>query len=236
MPEGVWSVKLLRSQANEAFTLLKKQGLIPSEFEWRATSIPQGVDESPNPVLVHGSSGHFFEFGCDENDGERYARYSPGKELRENAEFKLRGWAQQLGVFSLWLNYMKREIETPDLWAAVSQEPQLAIAASEPGASNAPFTQTEVLEVARQLGEIKEFLFTTQHFDEAHRQFVTDRLNYLKGASERMGRKDWLNVALGVFASLAMQAGLNSDAARELFRFAASALSSLFGGETLALP
>ena len=109
-------------------------------------------------------------------------------------------------------------------------------AVAEEDASNAPFTLEEREQIANQLSEIKEFLFTTQEFNESHKSFITARLNYLKESSERMGRKDWLTNVVGGLLSIAMGAGLTSDTARELFRFAANALSNFVGGLPHLLP
>jgi len=50
-----------------------------------------------------------------------------------------------------------------------------------------------------------------------------------------LGRVDWLNIVIATLFSLAVQVAFPPSAIRELFQFAGSALSQLFGG-TFLLP
>lgn len=229
--------QLLRSQANAVFEAIRSRGLDPSDFEW--TEMAYHAPERTIPVLVHRPTGYHYEFDSFHYEtftdaGTEYiARFSPGhSDMVE--ESSVHGWEGLLSVVGEWLVYLKREIEAPNFWAAVSEEKKL-IEASSQEEENRPFNQDELRYIGQQLTEIKEFLFKTQELSESHKQFVTDRLDYLADAAGRVGRVDWKNQLVGVLLGIAMQTALTSDATRELFRFAWTALGQLFGG-TPALP
>jgi hypothetical protein len=52
----------------------------------------------------------------------------------------------------------------------------------------------------------------------------------MQKASERMGRKDWMNLALGTLSSIIVTAAFPADVAKALFRAAGDALTWLFSG------
>jgi hypothetical protein len=226
---------LLRTQRNDVLSVLRQQGLEPSDFEW-------GEEESSHSkgkmvsVLIHRPSLYWykFDFVFAEFKEWRQGKYSPGKESPQAGSFKFSEWKNHLEVMRTeWLPNIKREIEAPDLWAAVSQEKQLVEAASSSKAENTPFTPKELGYISQQLDEIKEFLFKTQPFDAEQKHFVEVRIRYLEESASRVGRVDWLNLVIATLFGIGVQAALPPDTIRELFRFVGSALSQLFGGTPL---
>ena len=195
-----WDKRLLPSQANEVFELIRYAGLNPADFDREEVESETFV---PDVKFIHRSSGYFFLFCFDVVD-VRSAIFSPGKTEVVFTTPSVNSWRDQLRYFPGWLDNLKREVNSSDLWAAISQESLLIDAASAEDVSNAPFTLEEREQIANQLTEIKEFLFTTQELNESHKEFVTARLNYLKESSERMGRKDWLTNVVGGLLSIAM--------------------------------
>jgi hypothetical protein len=89
---------------------------------------------------------------------------------------------------------LKREIESPDLWGAISLEAEILESAASAGTSNAPFTIGEKAYIVQGINEIKQYLLTAHKLDpELDPELVESRLNYLVESSEREGRKDWIN-------------------------------------------
>ncbi len=157
----------------------------------------------------------------------------PGVQTAVQQTDRIASWNEHRRVFFRWLDSLRREVASPDLWTTVSQEKVLTEAAS--GVTNTPFTTKEQQYISQQLHEIKEYLFSTQDLSNQHREFVTRQLDYLKEAAKRQGRTDWLKMTVGTLLGIVMQTALTSEAARELFRFAGNALSQLLGG-ILLLP
>lgn len=217
---------ILKTQANKLFQTIKQLGLDPLEFEWRREkNIPEGT--LIVSVLVHKPTEYYFHFGFLR--GQEWCQRSPGPDRSVDERYGS-AWDSQEAHAHEWLSCLKREIETPDLWESVSQEKALVEAASAEGLSNTPFIEAEQQDISAKLDEIQQFLLAAHQFEESQKEFVRSRLDYLKDAAERMGRKDWLNLTTGTLLGIVVQTGLNSDAARELFRLAGNLLQSLFAG------
>ena len=210
----------------------------PAEFDWEDTSHDvheEGYQRVRQCLkLVHRPTGYYFEFADLDSTEHRWIFFSPGDNTLSDEKHSL-GWQGQFTHLVLWLDSLRLETNAPDLWATISQERELVEAASSATEENRAFNQDELRYIGQQLTEIKEFLFKTQDLSESHRRFVEDRLDYLAEAAGRVGCVDWKNQLVGVLLGIAMQTALTSDATRELFRFAWTALGQLFGG-TPALP
>jgi hypothetical protein len=226
---------LLKTQRNVVLSVLRQLGLEPSDFEWHEAESKQVRDRMVS-VLIHRPSIYFYKFDFVYAD-RRYwhqAIYSPGEESAQGYSNKFWEWKNHLGVIRTeWLPNLKREIEAPDLWAAVSQEKQLVEAASSSKVENTAFTKDELGYISTQLREIKEFLFRTQPLSPEQKIFVEVRFTYLEESASRLGRVDWLNIVIATLFSLAVQVAFPPSAIRELFGFVGSALSQLFGGTPL---
>ena len=114
-------------------------------------------------------------------------------------------------------------MESPDLWTAISQESDLLEATSSDEA-NTLFTADEKAYVLIGINEIKKYLLTAHKVDP---ELVESRLNYLAEASDRVGRKDWINLLLSVLVGIVIQAALPQDATHELFRFVGMVLRQI---------
>jgi len=222
---------LLTSQKNEVFIAIEQAGLDPSEFDWRVSKSTQTADLSV-AKLVHRQTGYFFEF--DLKDGRHFAIYSPGRDTRQT-RVRPGAWQYQFDEVLEWVSCLKRETETPDLWAAVAQEKQLVEAASASDVDDSPFTPGEQDRIHAKLKEIQEYLFATKELTEGQADYARRRFEYLEGAVSRLGRRDWLHTTIGVLTTIIVGVALSSDEARELLRFVGSALGEFFGGH-LALP
>lgn len=217
---------LLKSQANQLLEELKNMGWNPSEFKWEDTISPNFGANNKVSQLVHSQSGYYFVF--DNIGGSFYSAWSPASET-ENGRVQVGSWINQLVYFKTWLNYLRREVESPDLWSSISQEAKIIEAASSDN-SNTPFTPEEKVYVLAGINEIKQYLLTAHRLDP---ELVESRLNYLSEASNRIGRKDWINLLLSVLIGIVIQAALPQEAIRELFRFVGTVLNQILSHQLL---
>lgn len=211
---------LLRWQKNELFHTIAQLGFQLAEFEWRP--VPGSLSRS---VLTHRPTSYYFSFEVD-SGGSYYLEYSPGKDLLIVNDIE-NEWEMLHEDFSDWLQSIKREIETPDLWETIADGPGLFTSASVSDVENTPFTPDEREYISQQLHEIETYLITTQIFSEEQAEFVRKRLNYLEGAAHRSGRIDWLNTAVGVIFSIMVSAAFAPQQARDLWQFVAAAFKHL---------
>ncbi len=210
---------LLKSQSNQVFEALKSVGYEPSDFEWEdATGPLSGTSVSQ---LVHKASKFYFVF--DNSNGRIYSKWSPGNETLTQSE-DTGGWQNQSGRFAQWLSYLKRETESPNLWEAISNEARILESAASSDTSNVPFTAEEKAYILNGVNEVKQYLLTAHRVDP---ELVESRLSYLIESSERLGRKDWLNLLVSVLVSIAINAALPPETIREVFRFVGEALRQI---------
>lgn len=210
---------ILTFQKNQLFLILRKLELDPAEFEWtevESSAFSEGGSRSIVSILTHVPTSYYYKFDFDYN-GYHYGLWSPGND-RANDAGRTENWTGQRSSFALWAQYLKREIDEPDLWEELSKEIKLAeVAASD--TSNAPFSIEEQQIVVAKLQEVKEYIRSTQELSEEKEEFINKRLTYLEESAKRQGRSDWLHTAIGVFFTIVIGAAYAPDAARELFRF-----------------
>lgn len=210
--------ELLTSQKNLLFESIREVGFNPAEFHWES-----GQSKKYRIIvstLAHSNTGYYYVF--DHSTHHMEAEYSPGEHLRVDRT-ELESWSQQRETFLRWLQYLKRELESPDLWAAVSEEARLLEAASSEE-DNSPFSADEKAYIISGIKEIKQYLLTAHKLDP---ELVEARLNYLAEASDRLGRKDWKNLLLSTIVSIIVTASLPSDTIREIFRFIGTVLRAI---------
>ena len=209
---------LLRSQANQVFEAIKREGFEPSDFEWRDTTGP--ASQQPVSRMVHRPSGYYFVF---DNVIEFVSKWEPGAQTLVDSNYSA-NWEDQFDWFRDWLTYVRRETESPDLWRAISKEAEVLESAASAGASNALFTAEEKDYIVEGINEIKQYLLTAHKLDP---ELVESRLNYLIESSERVGRKDWINLLISVLVGIVISAALPPETTRELFRFVGTVLRKI---------
>jgi hypothetical protein len=214
---------LLRSQANQVFATIRAASLDPADFAWE-TADSVLTENARVQRLVHDATGYYFQF--DVNSGRPWTEHWPASEGFVVQQYP-GTWDLQLNYCREWLARVRVEAESPDLWSSVVAE--RALLRSTDDENNSRFTAEELQELSAGIDEIRHFLKATAAIDQEHQRLVADRLDYLKDAADRQGRRDWLHMALGVLVSIIVQVALPADAARELMRHAGVALRSAIG-------
>ena len=110
---------LLQSQANQDLEAIRNEaGLEPTDFDWQDTEGP--MSNMRVSRLVHKPSGYYFVF---DNFSGFHSKWAPGWQTRVDSEYSDE-WEYQLTLFKSWLDYLKRETNSPDLWGAISTGPR----------------------------------------------------------------------------------------------------------------
>jgi hypothetical protein len=105
--------------------------------------------------------------------------------------------AEEVQRISRWLQDVKRDLKTPDLWAELQREAELLGANFDDVTENSPFTSDEQNEIAGRLRELADHARRTYSLSEAQIRLLDAKLGYLVGAAGRLGRIDWLNAFAG---------------------------------------
>ena len=180
--------------------------------------------------LQHRPSTAYFLF--EVLKGEHWCRYSPGSQKAFEEHYP-GPWSGQMDCVRQWLANLRRETDAVDLWAGLSGNEVLLGSSVTDQAGNEPFTVAERKHVATSLSEIRAYLISTQQINEESLRDIDARLQYLQDASDRLGKKDWLNVVFAVVANIVVGAALAPDAARNLLRLAGSALAWVLRGSPI---
>ena len=225
--------KLLRSQRNEIFALAKKAGLEPRDFAWSEVEPRWETAGALVERITHKPTGYFFTFDRYERDANPV--YSPSKQrAAEKDAGRMTAWETVFGHVAQWVSALKDEVLEPDLWNASSDDKKL-VAASIDDLDNSPFTHQEQERVAAAIGEIRNFLHSTADYSVVQLGFIDARLRHLEEASTRLGRKDWITLAMGTLTNIVVGVALAPEAARELVRTAGALLGWVVGGVQLLL-
>lgn len=211
-------------QRNLIFEAVRAADLSPEEFEWNL-----GDKES---ALRHRMSEAYFVFGGVA--GDYFSRYVTGDDSVEErmglSQYRL------MRQVELWLAAVKRDIDTPDLWAQLQREAELLGTVSAKPVENTPFTSAEREEIAGQLRELREYVSRTYSLSRSQTRDLEERLDDLAAAASRVGRKDWLLMAAGLMLSYVLGAALPPEAASNILRTLLTSIGHILGRGPLGLP
>jgi hypothetical protein len=214
MPKG----PLLKSQANEVLLTISKAGFDPIEFQWEEHKSQYSGNTAA--LLVHESSGSYFTFDYVNRDGHK-CEYSPGEESPEVSAFS-GSWGGQLLNVRMWLRFVKKEVDSPDLWSALEDRTLLERSISAEDFENTPFIEAEKAEVVEKVRELGRYIVEAHQLPESSIEQLHARLEYLIGATERMGRKDWVMLLVSTLFGVVTSLPFDAVSARDVFSIAGS--------------
>jgi hypothetical protein len=131
------------------------------------------------------------------------------------------------GLFEIRvLKTLSQEVEV--LISHVSPRPGVTAGFVDQDQENVPFTREEAAQIATSLDRIKRAMSERADVTAEQFAFLTRKLADIHAASERLGRKDWINYALGTLTSVVVSAAFEPSARQVLFQTAQAALSWIF--------
>jgi hypothetical protein len=208
---------------NEIFEFITRAGLDPSLFIWeKVPSIK--TSNLIVPSLIHVPNRYYFIF--DMKEEKHFCEYSPGTDIQVARDFP-GSWVHQKNNCIIWIDNIIREVEAPDLWGALTSPIELVSGIDTILSDNVPFNFSEKEKIKGNLIEIFEYIKSTGLANEQNIRIIEDRIGYLQEASERLGRKDWIGLAVGVIMNIVVAAAFSPERTQEVFRFAGRILSWL---------
>ena len=204
-------------KSNQIFEAIQDVGLDPKDFEFDGGDIEVRIK--------HKWSDSYFTIGG--NAGRYVGNYVVGD--TPTWPYDAYSWEAILRRVSGWLEDVKRDLETPDLWSELRLEAGLLEDASSKANKNTPFTPQEGKEIEERLQELADYARRTYSLSESGIQILNEKIDYLIGASGRLGRVDWLNVFAGVILSFILTAALSPESARHIFFQLLQAIGHLYG-------
>jgi hypothetical protein len=128
----------------------------------------------------------------------------------------------------LWLQVLKNDLNTPDLWAELQCDAELLGAGFDTVTDNTPFTAGEKTEIAARLQELAKCARETYSLSQEQMRALDAKMDYLIKAAGRLGRKDWLTVYIGAILSFILGAALPSESVHGLLLTALRAMGLLY--------
>lgn len=219
---------LSKKQKNILFKAIESNGLNTSEFliqedsEIRITHVPSEyyIRLIPIELLLSGVKTDAIQILVTPDNSRLIIRH---KQERHRGNQK--DWGAVLQIFEIWLNVIKEELDTPDLWAEATKTAQLFAGTAE--APDDKFTRTELAEVQGQLRQLQQS-FAAATLPEAARQKLIELTETAAVKAEGLTKKDWQNWIIGGFISSITSLALNPTQASEVLKLVKAAFGGLF--------
>ena len=207
---------LQKWQRNDLFEAIQAVGLDPRDFDL--------TDSGTEVQITHKWSKSIFIIGG--RPGHYVGRYAVGD--APDWPYDAYSWQASTARVSRWLQEVKRDLETPDLWAELRREVHLLGVGSNEVTENTLFTQDEQKQIAERLRELAKQVSDASSLSEAQKQILNEKIEYLVDGSHRLGRKDWLNTFIGVTLGYLLSTALPPDVARGIFSACLRAIGLLY--------
>lgn len=129
-----------------------------------------------------------------------------------------------------------RTLDIEILVSQISPRPGIAGGFVDSDPSNSSFTKTEIRKIAESVEHIRLEMSKRNDVKPEQLDFIYRKLEEMRLAGERLGRKDWKNLAIGTLTGIIFNAALGPDIGKALFQVAGTALSWLFNDGLNLLP
>jgi hypothetical protein len=207
---------LHKRQRNVIFEAIQAVGLDPRDFDLADSGTEVQIKHkwSKSIFIIGGGPGHYVgRYVVGDGPDWPYDAYS---------------WQAATTRVSTWLQEVKRDLETPDLWAELRREVHLLGVGSNEVTENTLFTQDEQKQIAAQLQGLAKHVSDASRLSEAQMQILNEKIDYLIDGSRRLGRKDWLNTFIGVTLGYLLSTALPPDVVRGIFSTCLRAIGLLY--------
>jgi hypothetical protein len=133
----------------------------------------------------------------------------------------------QTGVFEVRVLY-QNAVLVKLLVTQVSPQPGIAGAFISTDPSNAPFTENELKRVEQSIVAIRQLLIAQGELPREQVELLARKLDEIQDASNRLGRRDWINYVTGALTSVLVGAAFSNEARALVLTTFNSAFAWLF--------
>ena len=209
---------LRKERRFELGVIISQSGFDPGDFIF---------DEKP-PRLTHRRTGEFFKFVIEDfsDDGDwRLETSYPGVGttsatiVNSFSETKahLMKWCADLKAY---VQRIDRSATLTDFFAQASERDSpmqsLTVVSS---IDNDVFSKPEQSRIFEQLGQLRNYITEQSDLTQEKLDRLGSQIRYLTEASERLGRKDWLNILFSVLVGFMVSGIFDPSRAEELVKY-----------------
>jgi hypothetical protein len=207
---------LQKFQRNYIFKAIQEAGLDPGQFDLDYSESEVRIKHrlSESHYLIGGRPGDYAVKSLVGDGGERPHQFY--------------NWEPLISHIRLWLQVLKNDLDTPDLWAELQRDAELLGVGFNKVTDNTPFTADEQKEIAARLQELAKSARDTYSLSQEQIRALDAKMDYLITASGRLGRKDWLTVYIGAILSFILGAALPSESVHGLLLTSLRAMGLLY--------
>lgn len=208
---------LKKWQRNQIIKAIQSSGLDPLEFNF------EGLIRGVTRIQHKWSESYFlFEFET--------VLYVGHYKIGDGPDLPCEGsWETLMTRFSAWLDEVKRDLDTPDLWVELQAQAELLGGASDQANANTPFTPEEQNEIETRLRGMEQTLKVTYSLSAEQIRVLDVKINYLIEAAGRLGRTDWRGVYVSIILSFILASTLPPETVQKFLVPALQAIGHLFG-------
>lgn len=202
---------LLRTQKRRIYEILREAGLEPAEFSWVREQIAGSLVVSK---LRYRGGQHYFQFSSYEMNAWCVA--CPGVYRSMDYSYP-RTWEEQEGVFRQWAGCLRNELASPDPWEELAKYRLVLNGELSGEMVNEPIPAVEAEQIGQGLLRLADRVAQGLELDGEQASLVRVKLGYLADAARRERSRDWMYMALGMWASLAVTLELTEPQAGQLW-------------------
>lgn len=211
---------ILKRQKNQLYETLQSLGFDVHDFR-----PDEDAADGNTFTLEYKSSGYRFTVRADPEHHGQYDCILTLFPLKSTTYEPLMGWATSfqpiLSSFSLWLqNQVAEYIEEesiPDLWRRLSDAREAFDVPPAFSTDEAVFTAQEREAVKLSVEKFRALIAETFHPPAETMAVVSERLDYLSDAVDRLNRQDWRGIAISTVIGIATTLSLDTEQGRLLF-------------------
>jgi hypothetical protein len=216
-------VVLKRVEKNQLLELIAEHDFQPSEFRL--------TQDDRSTIVDHASSSSRFTIS------RAWAPLTAEAKIGNSETLHLPdSWLDVKFEFGRWLDDVKVELDTPDLWEELRRGSELLSLGLHRDLANAPFSPTEQAQIAQQLTEIKQYVKKNCELTSEQTARIDLRFDDAEEASRRLGRKDWILLFGGALFGLVLSAVVPPEVMQHVLIMTEQGLRHLFGGGPPQLP
>ena len=91
--------------------------------------------------------------------------------------------------------------------------------------SNAPFTPSELEQIASSLTQMRQEISLWQNVTSEQLDLISRKLDEMQSAAQRLGRKDWMTYVAGTLTGIMVNAAVDREVGKAIFEVAGTAFS-----------
>jgi hypothetical protein len=215
------AVGLARAEKNGLFKAIQDAGIDPGACDL------VGADSDYDTFRVrHRATDSIFQLDYATRD-EWVGSKKVGTDPVRNWTAPKADWGAICDKVWGWVRDILEYEATPDLWAQLASSGELAAIGDVTG--NELFTQAQQAEIAARIDEVKVLVRETFELGAGQLEGIDEKLDNLKEAGTRLGRKDWVGLLYGAAFGMIVNDAVPPNVVQSFLAMVVHGLAHIFG-------